>query len=134
MWLYHNGDFVGAGFRTGEQEQRQTIHGFAVHEEEIILQLETRRELPTHPSYGYPLEAGGFTTWPRANVARARASDHSVLCVRMGDLIVEEALKQVNEELRNLVQQIEKVRGEKKLYVAAGSGVPVEGTGMQICG
>ncbi len=32
----------------------------------------------------------------------------------MGDLIVEEALKQVNEELRNLVQQIEKVKEEKK--------------------
>ena len=32
----------------------------------------------------------------------------------MGDLIVEEALKQVHEELRNLVQQKEKVKEEKK--------------------
>ena len=70
VWLYHNGDFVGSGFRTGEQEQRQTIHGYAVHEEEIIVQLETIMELPTHPIYGttVPLEAGSFTTWPRANV------------------------------------------------------------------
>ena len=37
-----------------------------------------------------------------------------MLCVRRGDLIVEEALNQVNEELRNLVQQIEKVKEEKK--------------------
>ena len=68
MWLYHNGDFVGSGLLTGEQEQRQNIHGYAVQEEEIIVQLEHIMELHNHPLYGYPLEAGGFTTWPRDNV------------------------------------------------------------------
>ena len=35
---------------------------------EIVIQLECVTELHDHPSYGYPLEAGSFSTWPRVDV------------------------------------------------------------------
>ena len=35
---------------------------------EIVIQLEYVTELHDHPSYGYPLEAGSFSTWPRVDV------------------------------------------------------------------
>ena len=65
VWLYHKGEFVGSGF-TGEQ--RQTVHGYAVTPEEIVIQVECVTELHDHPRYGYPLEAGSFSTWSRVDV------------------------------------------------------------------
>ena len=65
VWLYHRGEFVGSGL-TGER--RANVHGYAVTPEEIVVQLECATELYDHPTYGFPLEAGSFSTWPRVDV------------------------------------------------------------------
>ena len=66
VWLYHDRKFIGSGFLLGEQ--RQTIHGHPVAPDDIGIELEHVTELDVHPRYGYPLEAGSFTTWARADI------------------------------------------------------------------
>ena len=64
VWLYHERKFIGSGLLRGE---RHNIHGYPVAPDDSGVQLEHVPELDFHPRYGYPLEAGSFTTWPRAD-------------------------------------------------------------------
>ena len=57
--------FLGSGFFIGA---RQQSHGYPVAPHDSGGQLEQVTERDFHPSYGYPLEAGSCTTWPRADI------------------------------------------------------------------
>ena len=65
VWIYHERKFLGSGFFLGA---RQHIHGYPVTPDDSGGQLEHVTERDFHPRYGYPLEAGSCTTWPRADI------------------------------------------------------------------